>query len=84
MSYTVFIDENKRKKLRENAIKGAEKYSHYLIDKDFLVICEDGTEHVIHFYKSDFKHLTGIKSNLNENDFFTNCVNRHLDLGNIR
>lgn len=83
MGYGNFIDENKRKKLRNNAIRGAAKYSHYLIDKDFLVICEDGTEYVLHFYKSDFKHLTGIKSNLNDDDFFTNCVNRHLDLGNI-
>lgn len=83
MSHLIFIDENKRKKLRENAIKGAKQYSHYLTDKDFLVICEDGTEHILHFYKADFKHLTGIKSNLNDDDFFTNCENRHLDLGNI-
>lgn len=78
-----FIDENKRKKLRENAIAGAREYSHYLVNKDFLILCEDGTAHILHFYKADFRHLTGIKSNLSDEDFYNNCVNGYLDVGNI-
>ena len=83
MGSTYLINEGKRKKLRENAIKGAAQYSHYLMDKVFLVVCEDGNEYELRFLKSDYRHLTGIDSNLDDDAFFENCRNRHLDIGNI-
>ena len=83
MKNTYLINENKRRKLRENAIKGAVKYSHYLMDKVFLVVCEDGSEYTLRFFKSDYRHLTGIDSNLDDDTFFENCKSRYLDIGNI-
>ena len=83
MRRAYYIDENKRKILRDNTIKGARQYSHYLVDKDFLVLCEDGKEYVLHFLKNDFRHLTGIKSDLRDDVFFQNSKKGHLDLGNI-
>ena len=83
MRNTYLINEEKRKRLRENAIKGASLYAHYLMDKIFLVICEDGTEYSLRFLKSDYRHLTGIDSNLDDDTFFDNCKLRHLDIGNI-
>ena len=40
MGSTYLINEGKRKKLRENAIKGAAQYSHYLMTfaKSFLPV----------------------------------------------
>lgn len=83
MGNTYLINEGKRKKLRENAIKGAAQYSHYLMNKVFLVICEDGAEYTLQFLKSDYRHLTGIDSNLEDDIFFDNCKSRYLDIGNI-
>lgn len=77
------INESKRRILRDAAIKGASKYSHYLMNKVFLVVCEDGTEYELRFLKSDYRHLTGCDSNLDDDTFFENCRNRHLDIGNI-
>ena len=34
-------------------------------------------------FKNDFRHLTGIKSNLKDDLFFQNSKKGHLDLGNI-
>lgn len=83
MGSTYLINEGKRKRLRENAIKGAVLYAQYLMDKIFLVICEDGSEYTLRFLKSDYRHLTGIDSNLDDDIFFDNCKARYLDIGNI-
>lgn len=83
MGSTYLINEGKRKRLRENAIKGAALYAQYLVDKIFLVICEDGSEYTLRFLKSDYRHLTGIDSNLDDDIFFDNCKARYLDIGNI-
>lgn len=83
MGSTYLINEGKKKKLRQNAINGASQYAHYLMDKVFFVICEDGTEYELRFLKSDFRHLTGIDSNLDDDTFFYNCKYRILDTGNI-
>lgn len=83
MGNTNQISANQRKKLRTNAIKGATRYAHYLMDKVFLVVCEDGKEYELRFLKSDYRHLTGIRTNLDDDTFFEQCKNRTLDIGNI-
>lgn len=81
MSYK--INDNKKIFLRKCAIQGARNYHHYLINKTFLVICKNGEERNIRFFKNDYMHLTGLKSNLNEDAFFEQCKNSFLNLGNI-
>lgn len=83
MGNTNQISVNQRKKLRNNAIKGASQYAHYLMDKVFLVVCEDGKEYELRFLKSDYRHLTGIRTNLDDDTFFEQCKSRTLDIGNI-
>lgn len=81
MSHTVADD--KKLFLRDKCVVGAKKYKDYLMDKDFLVICEDGNSTVVRFFAKDFIHLTGIKSNLTEKRFFDNCYDKTLAIGNI-
>lgn len=83
MGNTNQISVKQRKKLRNNAINGAAQYAHYLMDKVFLVVCEDGKEYELRFLKSDYRHLTGITSNLDDDAFFNHCKSRTLDIGNI-
>lgn len=64
------ISDTSKQYLKNKAIQGALYYNNCLIGKHFLVICEDGTAYKIQFFKKDFQHLTGLKSNLNEDNFF--------------
>lgn len=81
MSYT--IDDSKRSFLRDKIVTGAQKYKNRLMNKRFLIICEDGQEYMISFFYKDFLHLTGISSNLDETRFFRNSYKGLLSTGNI-
>lgn len=81
MLYTIPYD--KRQFLKDKIIKGARLYKKHLMDKDFLIVCEDGSSSVVKFFKADFLHLTGVKTNLTEDGFFDNSVGDTLDVANI-
>lgn len=68
--------------IRKQIISGARNYKKLLMDKVFLIVCEDGAEYEVRFFKGDYKHLTGVYSNLDD-DFFEYCVNGKIDKGNI-
>ncbi|MDO4266586.1 MAG: PBECR4 domain-containing protein [Eubacteriales bacterium] len=72
-----------REKLRNQIIEGARNYNKYLVKKTFCIICEDGSETEVHFNAADYKHLTGIKSDLNDLDFYKDCIKGTIDVGNI-
>lgn len=78
------IPNDKRHFLKAKIINGAREYKKYLIDKDFQIICEDGTSHIVRFFKADFLHLTGIRTDLSEDNFFMNSVHGILDVSNIK
>ena len=78
------ISLDKRRLLKEKIINGAQEYNAHLINKDFLIVCEDGYTDVVRFFKRDFLHLTGVSTNLNEESFYDNCVRRKLDVSNIK
>lgn len=80
---TEILTEGHKEKIRKQLIEGARNYKHYLMNKIFLIVCEDGTEYEVRFFKGDYKHLTGIRSDLPDNDFFEYCVNAKIDRGNI-
>ena len=69
--------------LRDKVVNGAKIYKKYLLNKKFLIICENNDSHEIVFKKKDFKHLTGIESDLNENRFFENSAASTLSENNI-
>lgn len=77
------LSEGHKIRLRKQLIAGARNYNKYLVNKTFKIICDDGTEINIRFFVSDFKHLTGLYSNLNDEDFYKHCVSGTIDVGNI-
>lgn len=83
MSGQNIITPNKKMFLRECSIEGARNYNHFLSGKVFLIICEDGSESTVRFFKKDFIHLSGIRSNLSDDKFFEHCKKNKLSDGNI-
>ena len=77
------LSDGHKKILRNQIISGARNYYHYLSNKIFKIVCEDGTEVNVRFFISDFKHMTGLYSDLDEEDFFENCLTGKIDVGNI-
>lgn len=77
------LSNGHKAKLRQQIISGARNYNNYLVNKIFKLVCEDGTEIDVRFFSSDFKHLTGLYSNLNDDDFYRNCVSGKISIGNI-
>ena len=78
----ILTDGNKHR-LREKIIQGAINFEKYLNGKSFKIICEDKSETIVRFFKGDFKHLTGIDSDLNEKEFYEKCLQSHIEIGNI-
>lgn len=81
MSYN--IDDRKRLFLRDKIVKGSRQYRNKLMDKNILIICEDGQDYKVRFLKDDFIHLTGVKSNLSDSRFLENSYSGFLSIGNI-
>lgn len=77
------MNQSKKSKIRERIIEGARNYKNRLMNKTFGIVAEDGVIYQIHFYKNDFKHLTGVTSNLNDSNFFNECVCGRISDGNI-
>ena len=77
------LSNGHKAKLRKQIISGARNYNKYLINKVFRIVCEDGTEVDIRFFASDFKHMTGLYSNLSDDEFYKNSVSGKIDIGNI-
>lgn len=77
------LSEGHKEKLRNQIITGARNYKKFLMNKVFLIVCEDGSEYDVRFFKNDFMHLTGLYSNLDEETFFEYCTEAKIDKGNI-
>lgn len=77
------LSDGHKNKLRNQIISGARNYDKYLVNKTFKIVCEDGEEVNVRFFTSDFKHLTGLHSNLSDSDFYQNCISGRIDIGNI-
>ena len=77
------LNESKRTAIRNKIITGADKYNKFLMNKVFLVICEDGSLHNVRFFAKDFQHLTGILSDLSQKDFFQKSLDKTLTVDNI-
>ena len=83
MNNTYPLSAGHAARLRRQIIIGARNYRKYLADKVFKIVCEDGMEVDVRFHISDFKHLTGLYSNLDDDDFYQKCVSGKIDIGNI-
>ncbi|XCP85826.1 PBECR4 domain-containing protein [Roseburia hominis] len=77
------LSNGHKSKLRNQIITGARNYNKYLVNKVFKIVCADGLEVDVRFFPSDYKHLTGLYSNLGDDDFYRNCVLGTIDVGNI-
>ena len=77
------LSENQKARLRGKVIQGAKNFDQYLNGKCFKIVCDDGSETVVRFFQKDFKHLSGIDSDLNVQDFYDRCLNSTISTGNI-
>lgn len=73
---------SRRKNVVDNVIAGARSYSK-LINKRFLILTEDNCFTEIEFHINDFKHLTGLSSNLEDRAFFKHALKGTLTKENI-
>lgn len=66
------LSESKKKRIIRDIIIGARLYGKFLVPHDFLIVTNDGKYHEVRFYKEDFAHLVGVRSYLNDLDFYKN------------
>ena len=69
------LSEGHKEKLRNQIITGAQNYDKFLLNKVFKIVCDDNSTVDIRFFSNDFKHLTGLYSNLSDSEFYNNCCN---------
>lgn len=74
---------SKRRIIRE-VIIGARVYQNHLVAKSFLIVTEDGEAKEVCFHKDDFAHLVGVRSTLNDLDFYNHCIKGTLTESNIK
>lgn len=66
-----------RKEFIRKLKKCARIYKENLLGYRFLVVFNGNDYKEILFKKADFKHLTGISSNLNANSFYERCIGKN-------
>ena len=77
------LSKSNKKRIVKEVIAGARIYQKYLATNIFLIITEDGKYNEVRFNKNDFAHLVGVRSYLNDMDFFKNCIKGTLAENNI-
>ena len=77
-----YYNDEKRELFRNKVINGARSYQK-LTKKRFLILTDDNKYTEIEFHVEDFKHLTGLKSNLNDEQFFKNGIKGNIRKENI-
>lgn len=77
------INDSERKYLRDKIIEGAKAYKNQLLNKKFLILCEDDSIYELVFHKKDFQHLTGLSTDLKDKRFFENSSDGILSENNI-
>lgn len=77
------LTEGNKSRIKPRIVNGAQNFNKYLNNKVFLITCEDGSSVQIRFFQKDYKHLTGIYSNLDELEFYNRCLDGSINTGNI-
>ena len=77
------LNQSSKKRIRKDAIEGARLYQKYLVTNTFLIVTEDGKSKEVCFNKKDFAHLVGVRSSLNDLDFYNHCTQGTLVESNI-
>lgn len=77
------LTEGNKNRLRTCIIQGAINFEQYLNNKTFLILCEDNSQTQIRFFQEDYKHLTGIYSDLENTEFYDKCKHGIISTGNI-
>lgn len=77
------INDAQKNRIRTRLINGDRNYNKNLNNKVFLVLCDDGYITSVSFSKMNFKHMSGVKSDLLDEDFYNHALKGTLDLGNI-
>lgn len=68
-------------------VDSAQKYDKYLANRTFLFIYDMGNQNYkyieVTFIKNNFKHFTGIETNLEPKPFYEKCLDHRLSLADI-
>lgn len=76
-----FMEQSFKTKVKNQLIEAANNYSK-LLNIEILISSEyfsHGKEYVLRFYKSNFLHLTGVKTELKADNFFNKCFDGTID-----
>lgn len=78
------LSESKKKRIIRDIIMGSRLYAKFLVPHDFLIVTSDGKYNEVRFHKEDFAHLVGVRSYLNDLDFYKNCIKGTIAENNIK
>lgn len=74
----------KQKTLIKSICKSAKLYKDNLVGKTFMYVLEDGRYIEVMFLRRNFKHLTGVESDLSANDFYSKASKNKLAFSQVR
>ena len=77
------LSKSNKTRIIRDVIAGARLYEKFLVPYDFLIVTNDGKYNEVRFNKGDFAHLVGALSNLNDLDFYKNCIKGTIAINNI-
>ena len=71
-----------QERVKDTVIEYAKQYKDYFVDYDYL-ICSNAFKnadyYIVQAHETNFKHLTGVSSEISANDFFEKCYNGTLE-----
>ena len=77
------LSKSNKTRIIRDIIAGARLYEKFLVPYDFLIVTNDGKYNEVRFNKGDFAHLVGVRSHLNDLDFYKNCIKGTIAENNI-
>lgn len=77
------LSKSNKTRIIRDIIVGARLYEKFLVPYDFLIVTNDGEYNEVRFNKGDFAHLVGVRSHLNDLDFYKNCIKGTIAENNI-
>ena len=71
-----------QERVKDTVTEYANQYKDYFVDYDYL-ICSNAFKHsdyyIVQAHETNFKHLTGLSSEISAGEFFEKCYNGTLE-----
>lgn len=71
--------------IKKCLLDSAKEYSFYLNKAIYIknIGFENKKEYIIRFYKTNFLHLTGIKTHLSAAEFYDKCISENIEINDF-